>query len=117
MSSVEAPLSMSMNDYQELAANTAVYPIEHALVYPILGLAGESGELANKYKKVIRDKQGILYDDDKEALIAELGDCLWYISAIAKDLNVTLDHVANLNIAKLHQRKELGTLKGSGDSR
>ena len=63
---------MTLSSYQKAASGTAIYPTQHAITYPALGLAGEAGEVANKVKKIIRD--GKL---DKAALKGEIGDCLW----------------------------------------
>lgn len=103
---------MTLSSYQKVAASTAIYPTQHAITYPALGLAGEAGEVANKVKKIIRD--GKL---DKSALGAEIGDCLWYIAALCRDLNLDLGEVAKANLEKLQDRKARGTLKGSGDKR
>lgn len=103
---------MNMNEYQAQAAKTAIYPASVQVLYPTLGLAGEAGEVANKVKKIVRD--GKL---DKEAIGAEIGDCLWYIAAICKDLGLKMEDVAQANLDKLRQRQEKGTLSGSGDKR
>lgn len=103
---------MNMNDYQNQAATTAIYPASVQVLYPTLGLAGEAGEVANKVKKIVRD--GKL---DKEAIGSEIGDCLWYIAAICKDLGLKMEDVAQANLDKLRQRQERGTLSGSGDTR
>lgn len=99
--------------YQEYASRTAIYPRTHAVTYPILGLVGEAGEFANKWKKVIRDGRDVDVDDLK----AELGDILWYVAALATDLEVNLQSVAFDNLMKLMGRQERGTLGGSGDVR
>ena len=103
---------MTLSSYQKVAASTAIYPTQHAITYPALGLAGEAGEVANKVKKIIRD--GKL---DKSSLGAEIGDCLWYIAALCRDLNLDLGEIAKANLEKLQDRKARGTLKGSGDKR
>jgi NTP pyrophosphatase (non-canonical NTP hydrolase) len=103
---------MTLSSYQKMASSTAIYPTQHAITYPALGLAGEAGEVANKVKKIIRD--GKL---DKAALKGEIGDCLWYIAALCRDLNIDLGDVAKANLEKLQDRKARGTLKGSGDTR
>ena len=103
---------MSLNEYQNAAAKTAVYKTAHQILYPALGLAGEAGEVANKVKKMLRDN-----DFDRDAIVAEVGDVLWYIAALSRDLNVSLQDIALGNIEKLYGRKERGTLQGSGDTR
>ena len=107
----------TLNEYQSEAIATAIYPIEEAVNYPILGLVGEAGELANKWKKVIRDKGGDLDASTRSDLVAELGDVLWYVAALARDLGSNLNDVAAGNLLKLSQRKAKGTLQGSGDNR
>lgn len=101
-----------LNDYQRAAAGTAIYSPKHAVIYPALGLAAEAGEVANKVKKILRD--GTF---DRDAIADEVGDCLWYIAVLCRDLNVNLKDLADANIKKLYGRKQRGTLKGSGDNR
>jgi len=50
-------------------------------------------------------------------LIKELGDVLWYVSAIAHDLGFALSHVADINIGKLQDRLNRNKIGGSGDDR
>lgn len=99
--------------YQEKAATTAIYPDDAKLTYPLLGLIGEVGEFANKYKKVIRDNKDFSQDD----MMSELGDILWYLSAVANDAKISLGYVATMNLRKLFDRQERGVLGGSGDTR
>ena len=106
------PDTKTLNGYQMKASATAIYPSAYAITYPALGLAGEAGEVANKVKKMVRD--GTL---DRSGIASELGDCLWYIAALARDINIDLCDIALENLAKLNKRKEDGTLKGSGDNR
>lgn len=110
---------MNFNEYQELAIKTAMYPnIGDNFTYPALGLCGEAGEVAEKCKKIIRDKNGVWnYDTDREDLKKELGDVLWYIANIAKEFYLDLNEVAEFNIQKLKSRQERGKLSGSGDNR
>ncbi len=106
--------------YQQLCTETQIYPREHAVFYPALGLAGEAGEVANKIKKIMRDRKGDVNNlpgEVKDEITSELGDCLWYISALATDLGIGLDGVVVENIRKLQKRKEKGTIHGSGDKR
>ena len=106
---------MNINTYQQEAAKTAIY--SNKLIYPTLGLAGEAGEIANKVKKILRDNSGELEEDDRQNLISELGDVLWYVAALATDLKTELSEVANKNIEKLNSRKNRGVIGGSGDNR
>lgn len=108
--------ALTFAKYQEESATTAVYPKERGLEYTVLGLVGEAGELANKVKKIIRGDVGNVAGVRME-LSSELGDVLWYLSAIATELNVPLDDIARENLRKLFDRKERGVLKGSGDTR
>ena len=104
--------SQDMDDYQKSAADTAIYSSKHAVIYPALGLAAEAGEVANKVKKILRDG-----DFDRKAIADEIGDCLWYIAALCRDLNIDMQDIANNNIKKLKDRLERGVLSGSGDKR
>ncbi len=104
--------------YQEIANETAIYPNKgDNLSYPTLGLCGEAGEIANKVKKIYRDHDGVLSDEYREMLADELGDCLWYVAAIATELKVSLGAVAIRNVEKLKDREERGALSGNGDNR
>lgn len=104
--------------YQKLASLTAIYPNRgNNLYYPTLGLCGEAGEVAEKVKKLHRDKHGIIDQEFKDQITKELGDVLWYITAICIELNLTLSTVAGLNIEKLYDRKDRNKLGGSGDHR
>ena len=102
-----------MDEYQQEAVGYAIYPKKHSIIYPTLGLVGESGEIAEKVKKMLRG-DGVL---DHEATMKELGDVLWYVANLANDLGYDLSEVAERNLAKLKDRKERGVLKGSGDER
>jgi len=105
------------NSYQRTATKTAIYPPEHKILYPALGLAGEAGEVANKVKKVMRDGVENQADDWKEQIASEIGDVLWYCAALATDLNMQLGMIAALNEKKLQDRFDRGKLNGSGDNR
>ena len=83
----------------------------------VLGLAGESGEVLEKYKKILRDKSGVINDEDRREIIKELGDVLWYIATVAQLLGYSLEDVAITNNDKLLNRKERGVISGSGDNR
>jgi NTP pyrophosphatase (non-canonical NTP hydrolase) len=100
-------------EYQEFVQSMKVYPEKHAIIYPALGISGESGEFAEKVKKWLRGDGEL----NKEALIKELGDILWYVTSAADDLGSSLVEVINTNVIKLSARKHQGILKGSGDDR
>jgi len=113
---------LNFNEYQEKAYSLAQYPNRgHNIIYPALGLAGEAGEAVDKIKKIWRNLEisdGKLYTtDQKEALIKELGDVLWYIGAIATELDTSLQSVAQINIDKLLDRTARGVVKSEGDNR
>ncbi|MBU0777787.1 nucleoside triphosphate pyrophosphohydrolase family protein [Patescibacteria group bacterium] len=109
---------MDLNEYQIIARTTAIYPdIGRSINYPTIGLCGETGEFAEKYKKVLRDDNGIISPEVKTAMVLELGDILWYIANIAYELNVDLDTVAKRNVEKLTSRVERDMISGSGDYR
>ena len=108
---------MTINEYQEKALETAIYPKEYKVVYPALGMAGEAGEVADKVKKVIRDNNGEISKDKALEIAKEIGDVLWYCATLANDLGFDLNTIAQMNYDKLHSRQERGKLSGSGDNR
>ena len=108
---------MTLNEYQNKALETALYPQESVIIYPTLGLTGEAGEVADKVKKVIRDNNGKFSEDRKKEIMKEVGDVLWYIATLSHDLGYTLEEVAETNYKKLSSRKERGKICGSGDNR
>lgn len=109
---------MTFNEYQAAALETAFYPPKGRIIYPALKLAGEAGEVAEKVGKIIRDDQSRFHrSQNRDAILKELGDVLWYCAALARDMNLKLEDVAAANIAKLKGRAERGTLSGSGDDR
>jgi len=83
----------------------------------ILGLVGEAGELADKYKKIIRDKDSTIGESDRAELNKELGDVLWYVATLARYLGASFDEVAAINLAKLSDRAERHLIQGEGDNR
>lgn len=108
---------MKFNEYQELARETAIYNKQWAVMYPAMGLAGEVGEVLNKLKKVYRDDDGHMTDEQREGISKELGDCFWYMANLATDLGMRLEDCALGNIKKLSSRMERGVIGGSGDNR
>ena len=109
---------MTFGEYQSRAASTAIYPDRGAnMEYPTLGLCGEAGEVAEKVKKIIRDRDGRWSPEDRVAIAKELGDVLWYVAALCHEFHLTMENVALLNVEKLASRAERGAIKGSGDER
>jgi NTP pyrophosphatase (non-canonical NTP hydrolase) len=108
---------MTLDEYQAAALSTAIYPTEHRIIYPALGLSGESGEVADKIKKVIRDHHAEFSEQQRRDIAIELGDVLWYCAAMARDLGFSLDEVAQMNVDKLKSRRQRGAIHGSGDNR
>ena len=109
---------MDFNTYQKKARLTAQYPnLGLNNIYPTLGLVGESGEVAEKVKKVIRDKNGIFDEESKNGIKKELGDVLWYLSNLCSEFNFSFEDVALQNLEKLKLRATRGKISGSGDDR
>lgn len=113
---------MNLNDYSAKAISTLSDNYAHGdvtaqMMGQVLGLAGESGEVLEKFKKLLRDKGGIISEEDKKEIVKELGDILWYVNAVAYLLGYNLEQVASANIEKLASRKQRGTLHGNGDNR
>jgi len=113
---------MQFSDYQEKSRVTAKYPdANNNFIYPTLGLVGEAGELAEKVKKLMRDKQMFtpaeVTDDVKAEILKELGDVMWYTAQLATEFGVDLDAVAEKNIEKLQSRLDRGKISGDGDNR
>ena len=115
---IDDGLPMTFYEYELVFDKTAIYPdVGNNIIYPAFGLCGESGEIAEKLKKIIRDKDGEMGEDDIIELRKELGDVLWYLSAMAHELGTTLEEVAEINREKLLSRLDRGKLQGSGDNR
>ena len=109
---------MDFNTYQKKARLTAQYPnLGSNNIYPTLGLVGEAGEVAEKVKKVIRDKNGLFDEESIVGIKKELGDVLWYLSNLCTELGFSFDDVALQNLEKLKLRAINGRISGSGDDR
>jgi len=101
--------------YQEWTKKTALY--DNPVIYPCLELGAEVGEAFNQVKKIYRDDNGIVSHVRKYDLEKELGDCMWALARLADDLDLDLEQIVELNIAKLEDRLARGKIKGSGDNR
>ena len=109
---------MDCDDYQRAALRTARdKDAPDEFIHLVLGLVGEAGEIAEKVKKLVRDKNSDLTQLDRNAMAAEIGDVLWYAAVLANFLDLSLGDVAQRNIDKLADRQRRAVLGGSGDTR
>ena len=113
---------MTFDEYQQQAITTDTFDGMKGIAHPsflekAFGLVGEAGEVAEKLKKILRDKNGKLSNEDKQEIVKEFGDVLWYVSALANYLDVSLETVAAKNLEKVLSRKSRGQTHGSGDNR
>lgn len=120
-----APPKDKIVEYQDFVSETAIFPQDMGVVYTTLALNGEAGELAEKIKKIIRDKKQFTTDDivmsltsdEHEGLVKEAGDVIWYITAFLEEIGSSLDEAITVNMEKLKSRRDRGVLTGSGDNR
>ena len=124
-------MALTINEYQEKAHEFAFYKspcfmeqhgsIVHSkectYVYPVFGLTEEAGEVAGKFAKIIRDKDGLINAEDEKAIEKELGDVCWMLAEICSVMGITLEDVMQHNLDKLNDRKKRNVLSGSGDNR
>lgn len=110
---------MTFDDYQKLALTTAIHHSDPQMDKTIwvLGIAGEAGEVVEKWKKIVAYRDGEIADNDIEEIKKELGDVLWYVAMLAHSLGLSLDEVVRLNVDKLASRRARGVTKGVGDNR
>lgn len=127
--------NLSLNEYQDKAMSTCM-PESDNLFYMLANLVGEVGEFASKASKHMRkgnlhvtttkrDEEGkILHtqnwnitDEERHLLLSEIGDILWQTAGLAKVMGVTLEEVAEENLAKLASRKQRHVISGDGDMR
>lgn len=136
---------MNVTEYQTIIKQTAVYPPNIGVLYCALGLCGESGEVSEKIKKLYRDSPWLVEElnmskvthglagdrvvelekhvdseamtNFKQSLSKEIGDVIWYCTALASEFNISLEEVLRMNYEKLLNRRATNTLNGSGDNR
>lgn len=114
---------MNFNDYQVAAAKYDTFDGvksevgDPSFIEKVLGLAGETGETCEKFKKILRDKGGKLSPEDKKEVTKELGDVLWYLASISRCMGVEFQEVAEMNLDKLQSRLERNKIHGAGDNR
>lgn len=110
---------MNFNDYQKRALTTALKTDDDFkdLLHWVLGINGEAGEIAEKVKKIIRDKNGKVSETDKKELSSEVGDVLWYLAVFTDSLGIPFEAIAQQNLSKLADRHKRDRLQGNGDNR
>ena len=129
---------MELNEYASKAMQTAIYPgagTPMGLAYVALKMNGEAGEFAEHLGKAMRDESygqpailhhngntspssfDIIHPSRHALLVKEIGDVLWYLAAACRELNVTLEQAAQINLDKLADRNTRNKISGSGDER
>jgi len=113
---------MNFNEYQKECRKTDVGTaaqdcLEPGWLYYTMGIAGETGELMEKIKKLFRDNNGIIDNDFKSALIKEMGDVQWYMARLADQFDIDFEVIFRTNVKKLQSRKKRNKLHGDGDDR
>ncbi len=110
---------MTFDEYQEKALTTALrhdMPLMDKTIWA-MGVAGEAGEVVEKWKKIVAYKEGKISEEDMMGLAKELGDVVWYVAVFAHSLGLSFDAIMKQNLHKTADRKKRGTTKGEGDNR
>ena len=89
---------MTLNEYQQACHTTRDYKNTPKILYPVLGLTGEAGEVSDKFKKILRDKNGKVRKEDRIEIAKEIGDVFWYVAELSADLGFSLEEIAQMNI-------------------
>lgn len=111
---------MTFDEYQQAALKTAVKSYDDPLLQRgiwVMGIAGEAGEVVEKWKKAIAYRQGEFDAEQWNDFVKELGDVVWYIAVLADSLGLSLEEVMQMNVKKLADRQKRDVIKGAGDSR
>ncbi len=112
---------MTFDEYQKQALTTAYTSEKNKDLMSqtiwAMGVAGEAGEVVEKWKKIVAYKDGVVSQEDKDELAKELGDVVWYIAVMADSLGLSFDEIMQRNVDKLKSRKARGVIKGQGDNR
>jgi len=110
---------MTFDEYQKQAPSTLVShpdPLMDKTIM-VLGISGEASEIAEKWKKLLAYREGVITEEDKTEMGKEIGDVLWYLTVFADMLDLKMEDIAATNVAKLASRKARNVLKGAGDNR
>ncbi len=113
---------MTFDEYQKQALTTAYTnpKYEDTLMDKTIwamGIVGESGEVIEKWKKMVAYNEGKITDEFLADMKKELGDIVWYIAVLAHSLGLSFDEIMELNVKKLQDRKKRDVIKGKGDNR
>lgn len=108
-----------LSAYEHVTEKTGLYPEANtgslvAVNYCALGL-GEAGEVQGKLKKVWRGDRTL--NNQRELILDELGDTLWYLTRMSLELGVNLEELILRNSEKVLDRKKRGVTRGDGDKR
>jgi NTP pyrophosphatase (non-canonical NTP hydrolase) len=111
---------MTFDEYQKQALttshNSGVDPLLQTTIWA-MGVAGESGEVIEKWKKIVAYQNGQMSEQDLAELGKELGDVVWYIAVLAHNLGLSFDDIMQRNLDKLADRKKRNVIAGQGDNR
>ena len=111
---------MTFDEYQKQALTTALEADPTALMSRTIyamGIAGEAGEVVEKWKKIVAYREGKVTDEEIAELGKELGDVVWYIAVMANSLGLSFDDIMQKNLQKLQDRQKRNMIKGAGDNR
>lgn len=111
---------MTFDEYQKLAMTTAHTSYDDPLMQNsvwVMGIAGEAGEVVEKWKKAVAYRDGKFSDEEFADFKKEFADVIWYIAVLAESLGLSLDEIMRDNVKKLADRKQRGVIKGQGDNR
>lgn len=100
-------------DYSLWVEDKIITEGQTRLIENTLGLVGEAGEVAEKIKKMLRDSSKFTSED----ILKELGDVVFYATALANYYDGNLGSILGLNVEKLDSRELRGKIQGSGDNR
>lgn len=111
-------MQKTIENYQEFVKITQKFPRNVANEYLVLGLVSEAGEVAGVWKRVLRQDNATEDSEiTRKNMIQELGDVLWYVTALCLQNEITLEDLIEINTEKLAKRLLNGTIKGKGDER
>lgn len=113
---------MTFDEYQKLALTTAYTDPKYKGTLMektiwAMGVAGEAGEVVEKWKKIVAYNEGKISDEELDLLKKELADVVWYIAVMAHSLGLSFDDIMQLNVKKLQDRQKRNVIKGAGDNR